>query len=107
MVLCFPSLPGLWALGAHSRIRDAFPGPGLPLEEMGSRAPPLPRISEDTDAVLWPLTAAWYQKIENKGRIEAYLPPCGCEPEGWAGEEANGPRYLSVKYKLPSGYIKS
>lgn len=59
-----------------------------------------------TDVILQPANCYWYQKIRNKGRIEAYLPPCGWKSEGWSRGGGKWPEYLSVKYKLHTGYIK-
>lgn len=45
------------------------------------------RALEETDVILQPSNCHWYQKITNRGCIEAYLPLCPWEPEGWSGEE--------------------
>lgn len=46
-----------------------------------------PKSLRGDDVILQPSNCHWYQKITNKGCIEAYLPPCPWEPEGWSGEE--------------------
>lgn len=63
-------------------------------------------MAEEADVTLLQPTAAGVR--DDKQRSPGGLPPSG-RPEslGWSGGGASRPKYLSLKYKLHTGYMKS
>lgn len=91
-----PLLPNfLWVLGLGGLISECEGSSSWVCSPFRRASVRALRTSE-TDVILQPANCHWYQKIRNKGRIEAYLPPCGWKSEGWRGGGSKWP-HISLR----------